>query len=56
MKELEEQDLKKKHQARFDASFIGNMVVPLGWYPSCLPPPKSPSKEDIPKKYPLCKV
>ena len=34
---------------------IGKMVVPLGWYPSCLTP-RSPLKGDIPTKYPLYKV
>ena len=28
----------------------------LGWYPSCLSPPRSPLKGDIPNKYPLYKV
>ena len=35
---------------------IGKMVVPLGWYPSCLKPPRSPLKGDIPNKYPLYKM
>ena len=35
---------------------IGKMLVPLGWYPSCLSPPRSPLKGDIPNKYPLFKV
>ena len=36
--------------------FIGKMMVPLGWYPSCLNPPRSPLKGDIPNKYPLYKL
>ena len=36
--------------------FIGKMLVPLGWNPSCLTPPRSPLKGDIPNKYPLYKV
>ena len=42
-----------------DTYMIGKLVVPLGWYPSCLtpPPPRSPSKgDDITNKYPLYKV
>ena len=34
---------------------MGKMMVPLGWYPSCLTP-RSPLKGDIPTKYPLYKV
>ena len=36
---------------------IGKMVVPLGWYPNCLTPPRSPVKlGNIPNKYSLYKV
>ena len=28
----------------------------LGWYPSCLKPPRSPLEGDIPNRYPLYKV
>ena len=35
--------------------FIGKMMVPLGWYPSCLTP-KKPLKRGISSKYPLYKV
>ncbi len=40
----------------YDRILIGKMVVPLGWYGSCLTPPRSPLKGDIRNKYPLYKV
>ena len=40
----------------FKYSVIGKMLVPLGWYPSYLTPPRSPLKGDLPNKYPLYKV
>ena len=49
---------KKKTRLR-GSIIIGKMVVPLDgtrWYPSCLTPPRSPWKGDIPNKYPLYKV
>ena len=36
--------------------FKGKCLVPLGWYPCCLTPPRSPLKGDIPNTYPLHKV
>ena len=40
-------------------NFIGKMVVPLGWYPSCSTPQGAPLKgdiSDIPNRYPLYEV
>ena len=37
-------------------SIIGKMVVPFGWYPSCLSPLRTPFKGDILDKYPLYKL
>ena len=35
---------KENHLNQTSICFIGKMVVPLGWYPSCLTCPRSPLK------------